>query len=236
MPVAMCASSSRTKYIAISGKESNMNTSSSSFVKDFVRRKPLLLIGWGVALLLVVCGGWSYYDSRYPSWYEEVRLSDGRVVTIHQKHEYYNNYGTNQSWVEIDLPELGGKRVWNSYLKPMRVDVHQGAVYVFGRPRGPRQLVHYRYPINNMVAFLWRDGEFQRIPFMQVPEAIRQEENAYPCVPSPRPRTLTLLSKDRVWCEPSGDNGELGKVIDLVAHRKLANEMAALSNWTDRSE
>lgn len=166
MPLAIFAWSSRTKQVVFLGKKSNMNTFSSSFVRDFVRRNRLLLAIWIAALSLGVFWGWSYYDSRYPSWYEEVRLSDGRVVTIHQKHEYYENYGTNQSWVEIDLPELGGKRVWHSYLKPMRVDVHLGAVYVFGRPRGPRQMVHYRYPMNNMAAFLWRDGEFQRIPFM----------------------------------------------------------------------
>ena len=67
------------------------------------------MAGLAIAVVATVLG-WLYVDDRYPSWYEEVRLSDGRVITIHQRHEVFDNYGTNQSWVEIDLPELGGKR------------------------------------------------------------------------------------------------------------------------------
>ncbi|MBA3059318.1 MAG: hypothetical protein KJ614_05895 [Gammaproteobacteria bacterium] len=202
----------------------------------FVQRNQWRLILGGVILLLAALLGWKYYDNRYPSWYEEVRLSDGRVITIHQKHEYFDNYGTNQSWVEINLPELGGKRVWHSYLMPMRVDVLQGVVYVFGRPRGSRQLDYYRHPINQMVAFKWTTNEFVRIPFLQVPEIFRQEENVYSCVPNPRSRSLTLKIKDQTWCEPSGDKGQFAKRIDLPAYKKLADDMAALSNWTNRSE
>lgn len=208
----------------------------SEISKKFRYRNPLKWALVGVILLLAVFLGWKYYDSRYPSWYEEVRLSDGRVITIHQKHEYYDNYGTNQSWVEIDLPELGGKQVWHSYLIPMRVDVYLGTVYVFGRPRGPRQLVHYRYPLNHMVGFQWAGNEFKRIPFLQVPEKIRQEENVYSCVPDSRLNSLSLQVKDMSWCKPAGDDGQFVRMIDLPAYKKLADDMAALSNWTDRSE
>ena len=109
-----------------------MNKGHTPIKAGFVQRNQWRLILGGVILLLAALLGWKYYDNRYPSWYEEVRLSDGRVITIHQKHEYYDNYGTNQSWVEIDLPELGGKRVWHSYLMPQRVDVVDGKIYVFG--------------------------------------------------------------------------------------------------------
>lgn len=108
-----------------------------------------LVLGVGAALLVCV-GVWltsKWYDGRYPTWQEEVQLSDGRVITVTQKHEYYDNYGTNQSWVTIDLSELGGKREWHSYLVPQRVDVYQGKVYVFGLPRGPRQFSYYKYPV-----------------------------------------------------------------------------------------
>jgi hypothetical protein len=43
---------------------------------SFLRRYRLhLMAGKAVALVAAVLG-WLYYDSRYPSWYEEVRLSD----------------------------------------------------------------------------------------------------------------------------------------------------------------
>jgi hypothetical protein len=51
----------------------------------FILVSVLLLIGVTVAL--------QYYDSRYPSWYEDVRLSDGRIIVVHQKREYYDDYG-----------------------------------------------------------------------------------------------------------------------------------------------
>ena len=194
-----------------------------------------------LAVGLLVAGaaaawGWSWYQTRYPSWDEEVRLSDGRVITIHQKREYYENYGTAQSWVTIDLPELGGKKVWHSYLMPMRVDVAAGMVYVFGRPRGPLQLGRYRYPKNHMVGFRWSGSEFERIPFLDVPDALRQEENVFSCLPEAGLKLLRINQKDRFWCAPTGDRKQFNKNIDLEEYRKHAEAMARLSNWENRSE
>lgn len=208
-------------------------TSSPSRSKPF----PWLIVLLGLLILGVAAAvGWNRYQKRYPSWYEEVRLSDGRVITIHQKREYYENYGTAQSWVTIDLPELGGKRVWHSYLMPMRVDVSDGAVYVFGRPRGPVQLSRYKYPKYHMVGFKWTGNEFVRLPFLSLPEEIRQEENIYSCIPSDFSHHLTMREKDRTWCTPSGQNEQFKKLIDLREYQRHADSMAKISNWQNRSE
>jgi hypothetical protein len=183
-------------------------------------RWPLILVG--VILLVAGVAAWQYYDSRYPSWHEEVRLSDGRVITIYQKHEYYDNYGTNQSWVEIELPELGGKRVWHSHLIPQRVDVVQGKVYVFGAPRGDRQYYHYSDPKNFLVGFAWNGSEFARVPFLSIPESARQEENIYSCVPTVRSKVLTEKTKDDNWCPPKGDEGQFSRKINLPAFQEAA--------------
>ena len=193
----------------------------------------------GIALLvigLVALLGWNYYQNRYPGWDEEVRLSDGRIITIHQKREYYDNYGTNQSWVTIDLPELGGKQVWHSYLMPQRVDVVDGKVYVFGRLRGPRQISYYRYPKNHMVAFKWQNAEFQRIPFLQLPALLRVEENIYPCIPTKTNAKLTEAIKNRQWCPASGDNKQFVRKINLPEYQKLAIEFAKLDGGLPLSE
>ena len=178
------------------------------------RRKYLLPI----ALLILLTGtwlSWKWYDSRYPTWDEEVQLSDGRVIVVTQKHEHYDNYGTNQSWVTFALPEMGGAQTWHSYLIPQRIDVFQGKVYVFGYPRGDRQYQHYNYPKYYMVAFSWNGTEFQRIPFLQVPEKLRQEENIYSCIP-PEPRKyLTVSKKNEHWCPAVGDKKQFGRKIDL---------------------
>jgi hypothetical protein len=109
----------------------------------------------GLLLLTPSWLGWRYYKDRYPTWREEVRLADGRVVQVTHRHEVYQNYGTNQSWVTFTLPELGGERTWHSHLVPQRVDVADGRVYVFGAPPGLRQFKFYRKPKNYLVAFRW---------------------------------------------------------------------------------
>ena len=212
-----------------------MSITNAAIKRSFVQRSrwPMLL-ATGI-LLIGALAAWQYYDTRYPSWKEEVRLSDGRIITIHQKHEYYKNYGTNQSWVEIDLPELGGKRVWHSYLMPQRVDVVNGRVYVFGLPRGDRQLMHYRYPKHFMVAFAWTGMQFERVPYLTVPAIAREEENVLRCVFFARLSKISIAMKDDQWCKPDGN---LGKRLDPVAYSQAADRWAEIPRWSaeNRSE
>ena len=193
----------------------------------------------GIALLvigLVALLGWNYYQNRYPGWDEEVRLSDGRIIKIHQKREVYDNYGTNQSWITIDLPELGGKQVWHSYLMPQRVDVVDGKVYVFGASRGIRQNQFYRYPKHYLVGFKWSGNEFMRIPFLQIPESIRREENIYPCIPPSIRSPLNINLKDTSWCPVRGDKWKFGKSISLIDYESLAAFYAELDGTKPISE
>ncbi len=199
--------------------------------------RPILL---GVLALscVVTWLGYSYYQQRYPSWDEEVRLSDGRVITIHQKRQYYDNYGTNQSWVTIDLPELGGKQVWHSYLMPQRVDVVGGKVYVFGVPRGDRQLEYYRYPKYLMVGLTWDGSNFVRIPYLAVPESIRKEENVFPCVPHEAQlatRAVTTALKAKSWCPMRDASGRSSREIDLEEYKRFADDWASIPRWQDKN-
>ena len=176
--------------------------------------------------MLVIAGiAYAGYDRRNPSWREEVRLSDGRVIWIRQKHEYFDNYGTNQSWVTLSLPELGGERTWHSYLTPQRVDVANGRVYVFGFPRGDRQYAYYNYPRRYMVAFVWNGTDFQRIPFLDVPESLRGEENVLSCLPEAEFKGLAR-AEGHWWCPAQGDKKQFNKKIDLPAYEALATSYA----------
>ena len=190
----------------------------------------------GAALLALMGVGYAWYDSRYPRWQEEVRLSDGRVIWIEQKHEYYDNYGTSQSWVTFSLPEMGGKRTWHSYLTPQHVDVYEGKVYVFGIPRGDKQFAFYRNPKHYMVAFQWLGGDFERIPFLQVPPQIRQEENVYSCVPRRSDRPLSLAIKSGKWCAIRGDRWKFHQKISLADYEALARAYAELKNTQPLSD
>ena len=193
---------------------------------------------YALAMIALVAAGIAYavYDRRNPSWREEVRLSDGRVIWIKQKHQYFENYGTNQSWVTFSLPEMGGERTWHSYLTPQRVDVANGRVFVFGFPRGDRQYAYYNYPRRYMVAFTWNGTDFQRIPFLQVPEALRGEENVLSCLPEARKSKVSLALKAQWWCPPQGDKKQFAKTIDLSAYEALATSYSRRSGGAPLSE
>lgn len=183
--------------------------------------------GWHISSILLlllfgVAGIWTYYEARYPQWSEEVQLTDGRVIVIHQKQEVFDNYGTNQSWIEIDLPELGGNRIWHSYLIPQRIDVIDGKVYVFGSPRGDRQYYYYGDPKNFMVGFVWNGHEFVRTPFLSIPKQAREEENVFSCVPETRGTLLTVRQKNDHWCPPKGDEGQFTRKLNLIAFQEAA--------------
>ena len=179
---------------------------------------------------------YSWHLNRYPSWREEVRLSDGRTIQITQKHEYYANHGTTQSWVTFSLPEIGGKRTWHSYLTPQRIDVVGGRVFVFGFPRGDRQYAYYKYPKNYMVAFVWNGTEFRRLPFLNLPAESRIGENVLSCVPAGLPRFVSLAKKSQSWCPPRGDEEQFRQIIDLKAYQSLAEFFARLDGGKPISE
>lgn len=190
-----------------------------------------------VALCVVSWSAWRWYDHQYPTWQEEVRLSDGRVIVVRQKHKYFDNYGTDQSWVTFTLPEMGGTQTWYSYLTPQRVDIDRGRVFVFGFPRGDKQFAYYRSPKNYMVAFVWTDGEFKRIPFVDVPEHLRQDENVHSCVPARKRELLTLVDKAAAqWCPIRGDRWKFERRINLADYQALARFYAGLDNAQPASD
>jgi hypothetical protein len=180
--------------------------------------------------------GWYWHDKQYPTWQEEVQLSDGRKITITQKRKYFENYGTDQSWVTFSLPEMGGEQTWHSYAMPMRIDIHNNSIYAFGLPRGPKQIAYYHYPKYMIVAFSWNGHEFERIPFTQVPPELRLQENIYRCIPAGHPKLLTLADKEKSWCPPDGDQKQFTKKINIDAYLRAGSKMAILSGGPPLSE
>ena len=199
-------------------------------MKPRIKHISILLLLGAAALFL-----WRLLDHKL-DWQEEVELSDGRKITIEQKRIYFENHGTTESWVKFSLPEMQGENTWHSYLTPMRIDVDNGQVYVFGRPRGPKQVAYYLYPKVCIVAFAWRNAGFERVPLSAVPMRLLQEENVYPCVPKHRGGTLTIVEKKQQWCPPAGDGSLLVKRIDLKAYANACDSMASLDGATRRSD
>lgn len=197
--------------------------------------KHMVLMGSVLVVGLITWFAWRWHDNRYPTWREEVQLLDGRIIVITQKRREYANYGSAESWVTFSLPEMGGKRTWHSYLKPMRIDVYGGKVYAIGRPRGILQYEFYGFPRHYLVAFEWNGTEFSRMPVLSVPEKIRFEENMFPCVPESRRALFNIGMKSKEWCPPSGDRWKFGKVVNLNDYEALSGFYSGLSNAKPQS-
>lgn len=77
---------------------------------SFLKRR----LHWVLLVLALLAGlGWFYYDHRFPSWDEEVMLSDGRMLVVHRKQEVIQGFGVRRTWLTFSLPEMGGKQTWS---------------------------------------------------------------------------------------------------------------------------
>lgn len=114
------------------------------------------------------------------SWQEEVKLTDGRVIIVTQKRRYENVYtGQNfgdlprEFWLTFKLPEFGDQEItWHENLKPQVLNIHQGKLYVVGIPFTEREFREYGRPFPEYVPYLYDAGQWNRIPFNEIPVAI----------------------------------------------------------------
>jgi len=129
-----------------------------------------------VLVSMPMLGGCS--DSK--SWKEEVKLQDGRVITITQKRRYESVYtGSNtgnlprEFWLTFKLPEFGDKEItWHENLMPQVLNVYQGKLYVVGTPFTEREFRQYGKPYPEYVPYRYDAGQWQRIAFTEIPVAI----------------------------------------------------------------
>src|SRR5205814_2401837 len=148
------------------------------------RRRGLIVSAIVVAATVL---GYAWYDYRFPSWKEEVVLPDGRKIIVKQRRDFIEGYGTRRTWLTFSLPEMGGEQTWAEYMQPVLVGVSKdGQVYVVGWPSGQKQMGMYRHPRYGYAAFRWTPTGFERVPFISIPEDLRQEENLIRCLPKPQ--------------------------------------------------
>jgi hypothetical protein len=114
------------------------------------------------------------------SWQEEVKLSDGRVITVTQKRRYEGSYsgqdfGTvvRESWLTFKLPEFGNQEItWHENLKPRILNLYDGKLYVVGIPPTGQEWRDYGKPQPGYIGFRYENGGWLRIPFAEIPVAI----------------------------------------------------------------
>ncbi|HLP97602.1 MAG TPA: hypothetical protein VK149_04070 [Sideroxyarcus sp.] len=134
-----------------------------------------MTLGLVLASLLLLGG-----CSNTGSWEEEVKLSDGRVITVTQKRRYDGVYtGQNfgdlprEFWLTFKLPEFGEQEItWHENLRPQVLNMYQGKLYVVGIPFTEREFRQYGSPFPEYVPYRYESGQWKRIPFSEIPEVI----------------------------------------------------------------
>jgi hypothetical protein len=134
--------------------------------------------------------------SPYVSWKEEVKLNDGRVIVVEQK-KLMEGEIDREAWLTISLPEFGSKPiVWHERLTPNIVNIDHGILYVIGAPGTARESRIYECPEHSTVAFVWRNGQWVRIPFDEIPISIYGTNMLIDAVPPRGTSFLTIAEKD----------------------------------------
>ena len=106
------------------------------------------------------------------SWDEEVKLLDGRVITVQQTQQFEDAM-PRDVWVRFKLPEFDTKEiVWHEALRAMVLNVYQGNLYIVGRPGTGIEYKRYGRPEPYYIGFRYEKGLWVRIPFNEIPTAI----------------------------------------------------------------
>ena len=144
--------------------------------------------------------------SKTVQWEEEVQLNDGRVIVVTQRKrcevgDYTAKAGATciarEAWLTLKLSEFSDKEiVWHESLDPMVANIHQGRLYVVGRP--PHTLEFRAYGGTNppYYGFVWDTGAWRRIEFSEIPEAIFDRNMLIESIPQNQTSFLTLMQKN----------------------------------------
>lgn len=108
------------------------------------------------------------------TWQEEVKLLDGRVITVTQKRRYERKM-PREFWLTFKLPEFGNKEiVWHESLDVLVLNLYQGKIYIVGIPGTEREFRQYGSPMPSYIGYRYDSGQWIRLPFNEIPTAIYQ--------------------------------------------------------------
>jgi hypothetical protein len=105
-------------------------------------------------------------------WKEEVKLLDGRVITVTQKNRVEEDV-SREFWLTFILPEFSNQEItWHESLRPIIVNIYQNKLYLVGIPGTIIEYNQYGRQEPKYIGYRYETGKWQRIPFNEIPEAI----------------------------------------------------------------
>lgn len=107
------------------------------------------------------------------TWQEEVKLFDGRVITVTQKWQYDRDRMPRDFKLTFKVPEFGNQEItWHESLMPQVLNVYEGKLYIVGIPFGEAEYRQYGKPFPEYIPYRYEAGQWQSIPFAEIPLAI----------------------------------------------------------------
>lgn len=146
-------------------------------------------------------------DNPTKNWQEEVKLLDGRVITVKQKLRY-GGLTPRESWITVNLPETSNQEVtWNERITPKVLNVTNGKLYIVGMPITKIEFYWFHKPRPPYIGYLYDNNAWRQIPFKEIPVAIYDMNLSFRIRdynwPAPiAPAVLTLDDQTKEWADP----------------------------------
>ena len=159
-----------------------------------------------LSFLIAGCATSTPREGAFREWQEEVRLNDGRVITVKQKWRCdrigKDNTGKEycatmrESWLSFRLPEFSNQDIeWNEQLRPMVLNVQKGQLYLVGILAIGAHQELWGNPSHPYIGFRWEVSQWRQVSFEEIPEAIYSTNMATEFPPSQSPGLFKLEAK-----------------------------------------
>jgi hypothetical protein len=134
------------------------------------------------------------------TWTEEVKLLDGRVITVTQKRRIDTKQMPREAWLTFKLPEFGDREiVWHESLHTLVMNLYQGKLYVVGNYPSQLEACLYGNPRPSYIGFRYDNSQWVRIPFNEIPEAIYDANMYFENMALYRLSHVSLVDKERMF-------------------------------------
>ncbi len=144
-------------------------------------------------LMLYGCG------DNILTWQEEVKLLDGRVITVTQKRRIDGENVEREAWLTFWLPEGGTNEiVWHENLDVLILNVHQNRIYVVGSPGTEREFRQYGSPTPSYIGYRYENGQWMRLPFNEIPAAIYHTNMYFENMAITKLNRVSLVDKENL--------------------------------------
>jgi hypothetical protein len=141
------------------------------------------------------------------TWQEEVKLLDGRVITVTQKRRIDGEKIEREAWLTFKLPEADNKEiVWHENLDVLVLNVYQNKIYIVGIPNTEREFRQYGSSVPFYIGYRYEGGKWIRVPFREIPTAIYDSNMYIENMAFTKLKQVSLVDKEELMKDETFSN------------------------------